>query len=150
MKNIAGLLFIALLIACGNNNDETKLSYADFDQLTIIDAFEDMEHNDNAQDTVYYQFSKNQTMQKTRLNYIEEDGVVTLAGKDIIKCIYYLENNSVFMALHNDEMGKILPSFGKDYAEWEVQELNADTLIVDAYSHGDKRLKLGHWGFSVE
>jgi len=150
MKLITALLLLTLLIACGNNNDETKLSYADFDQLSIMDAFEDMGHNDNVQDTVYYQFNKNQTMQKIRLNYIEEDGVITLAGKDIIKCIYYLKNNSIFMTLHDDEMGKILPSFGKDYAEWKVLELNADTLIVDAYTHGDKRLKVGHWGFSVE
>jgi hypothetical protein len=35
-------------------------------------------------------------------------------------------------------------------AEWKVLKLNSDTMIVDGFSHGNQRLKVGHWGFSVQ
>lgn len=150
MKRILGLVVIILIVSC-ESEEETKFHYSDFHNLTIMDPYEGISNDENAQDTVFYLFGTNNAMTKIRFDYSETDGVAILEKKDTVTSLYYLENNSLIMTTAKlDETFNLEPIFGKDYAEWKVLTLNSDTMIVDAYSYGGQRLKAGHWGFSVQ
>ena len=139
-----------MLISCEKDNSLT-LHYSDFDNLTLMDPYEDYNFNNVAQDTVYYFFKADSSLTKIRYDYSIENNQVYLEKMDTIECIFYLNGNSlVTTSFKLDETINLSPQFGKDYAEWKVLTLNVDTMIVDAYAFSEQHTKVGHWGFSVQ
>lgn len=145
MKYLILTLSILTFVACEKDKESIDISI--ITNYIIMDPFEEsVIIGDLIQDTVFYHFKDDGKMTKIRFNYSLIDNKIALESKDTVKYIYYIDSNSLFMK--TDYEG-IYPNFGIDNNEWVVLRLNSDTLIVDLYQNGEKRVKVGHYGFSV-
>lgn len=148
MKKIILLLSILTFIACEKEKEAIDISM--IKNYVIMDPYEGIDHvNIDLPDTVYYYFKENNKMTKIRFNYSLINDTIALESKDTLECIYYADSNHLFMTVDWDKQDRLDPIFGRDNNEWVVLKLNSDTLIVDLYQNGEKRIKVGHYGFSV-
>lgn len=148
MKYLILTLSILTFVACEKNKESIDISI--IKNYIIMDPFEEsVIIGDLIQDTVFYHFKDEGKMTKIRLNYSLIDNKIALESKDTVECIYYIDSNHLFMTTDWESIDYLVPMFGKDNNEWVVLKLNSDTLIIDHYQNGEKRIKVGHYGFSV-